>query len=172
MNAQSNQAGAARLNRTPTPRDVGEFIEQLHNANPHRVARPSAGAVAARCLDEMVEVCLAAGLSAGDIYAAVGDSLANQASKVSHARGATCVPSNVRGDPAELGEEIAGTCLVLKHLAFCCGVDWDRAETEHWAKFTGIEPSRFYTDAAGSLRVTKAHVLPATGEGVHQDRMG
>lgn len=123
-----------------------------------RVRTPRA--LAARALDEMVELALAAGMSPGDIYAAVGDSLHNQALKASRTRGCTVFPSELAQAPncSEMASELAGTMTVLKDFAFVGGIDLPRAEHAHWTALNTHPRSEYYADSVGTLRLSKPHV--------------
>lgn len=93
-----------------TSADVGSFVDSVAGT----IRSPAA--VAGRALEEMVELCLAASLTSGQIMEHVADALHNQALKATVGAGITVFPSQLQASPHELAEECADVSLVLKDL--------------------------------------------------------
>jgi len=149
--------------RAVSSAEVGLFVDHVwaNSSQPYR----SKAAVAHRALEEMVEVCLAAGVSPGGIYTAVTDSLANQALKQSKKDGRTVYPSQLSAevDIKELREEIADVRLVLLDLQYlvdnAASKDQDNVEREKWESF---KQKTFAVSDSGCLYAIKPHVVYAS----------
>lgn len=122
-----------------TPQTVGEFVDSISGAA--GVTRRTPQAVAGRLMEEVVELCLAAGLNPDKIMSHVMDSLHNQCVKAQRAchepAPSVVYPSRmfVRLDREELAEEMADCSLVMKDLAYLTGIDVSIAEDAKWSKF-------------------------------------
>lgn len=145
----------------PQPGDIGELVNSLHEAQSGQ--RRTVAAVAARAMEEMVELCLSAGLDSGSILSCVADALANQAMKQGHAQRCTVYPSEIRADqsPGGLVGQVADVRLLLKDLVFVAKVQGQPEAAENnlmqalrRAKLDGD----LYLDRQGTMRRRKSHV--------------
>ena len=145
----------------PQPSDIGELVDSLNQADSS--PRRTVAAVAARAMEEMVELCLSAGLNSGDILSSVADTLANQAMKQGYAQGYTVYPSEICADKTRRGlvGELADVRLLLKDLEYVAKVQGepDTAEKNvlqelQQAKLDGT----LYLDMQGTMRRRKPHV--------------
>lgn len=129
---------------------VGAFIDSV--AGPQRTP----AAVAARLLEEVVELCLAAGCDAGTIFAHVADSLHNQCLKAGERMGRTVFPTRIdAADAAEIGPEAADVSVLLKDLCHVARIDLTTYEQAKWAAFTKKE---FWVSPAGTIYAVKPHI--------------
>ena len=161
---ESKHVAMPSINTTglPEPADIGRLVDSL-GETPGGHRRKVAD-VAARALEEMVELCLATGLNSGAILSTVADALANQAIKQGHHQMRTVFPSEIAADtgPLEVAAEVADVRLTLKDLVWVAG-----NERVANAKERNIIPELLkardagdlYLDRAGTLRRRKAHVL-------------
>lgn len=128
---------------------VGGFIDSVAG----QVRTPKA--VAGRLLEEVVELALAAGVSALEVQGHVADALHNQALKASAAAGRTVFPSQLSADPTEVPEESADVSIVLKDFCHVAKVDLGAAESSKWAKFT---KKKFRVTPQGTIYAIKPHI--------------
>lgn len=138
--------------QSPTPQEVGRFIDGVAG----KVRTPAV--VAGRALEEMVELVLAAGLSPGEIMGHVIDSLHNQALKATSVSARTVFPSELvadRQDHAELAEECADVCILIKDLCYVAGIDLDPVEAAKWQAFTRKD---FRVTSKGTVYAVKPHI--------------
>ncbi len=148
--------------RTPEASDIGKLVDSLDE--PSMIRTRDVTAVAARAMEEMVELCLAAGLNSGAIMSAVVDALANQAIKQSHEFKRTVYPSEIDADTSiqELAGEVADVRLLLKDLLWVCGAEAEahQAELRLMTKLLAAKTAgELYLDHSGTMRRKKAHVL-------------
>lgn len=143
-----------------TPEMIGTFVDSVPGAITEAGRVRTTQGLAARALDEMVELALAAGLSPGEILCAVGDSLHNQALKASRKQGRTVFPSELTQDPCpeEMASELAGTITVLKDFAYVGRINVPLAEAAHWNSLNARPRAAFYADSRGTLRLSKPHI--------------
>lgn len=134
---------------SPSQKIVGDFIDGV--AGKQRT--PSA--VAGRLIEEATELCLASGLSAGDILAHVTDALHNQALKATLKNGQTVFPSEVVDSLDALPEECADVSLVLKDLAHVANINLHQQEQIKWEKFT---QKSFRVSDQGTVYAIKPHI--------------
>lgn len=134
---------------TPTPEIIGSFVDSVAG----KTRTPAA--VAGRLLEEIVELALDAGLDAGKIMGHVTDSLHNQALKATEAAGRTVFPSQISGNPGELGEECADASILLKDLCYVANIDLAPIESDKWARFT---QKKFRVSANGTIYAVKPHI--------------
>lgn len=133
----------------PSTAAVGAFIDSV--AGQHRTS----AAVAGRLTEEVVELALAAGLSAGQILGHVADALHNQSLKATEVQARTVFPSRLAGDKGELAEECADVSLVLKDLCHVAHVDLPAEEISKWRRFT---KKQFRVAPSGTLYAVKPHI--------------
>jgi hypothetical protein len=97
-----------------TPSEIGTFVNHLMLNNRRNPAR-----VALRCLEEMVELCLALGNHASSIHGAVADSIFNQALKLK-TQDTTVFPSQLSFAVVdeEVNKELADVSLTFADLRF------------------------------------------------------
>jgi NTP pyrophosphatase (non-canonical NTP hydrolase) len=133
-----------------TSADVGSFVDSVAGT----IRSPAA--VAGRALEEMVELCLAASLTSGQIMEHVADALHNQALKATVGAGITVFPSQLQASPHELAEECADVSLVLKDLCHVAKIDLDAEEIKKYTKFV---KKTFRVSTTGTLYATKPHVF-------------
>lgn len=140
----------------PTAWEVGQFINSK-TTNARRQRSPLD--VTGRLINEVTELALIMGLSAGDIHAQVTDSLANQASKLSYEEDRTILPSKLpeEGSYTEALREIADVRMVLKDLVYSLSATGviDRIEAEKWQEFITKE---FNVSLNGLLYSKKPHI--------------
>lgn len=130
-------------------KNVGQFIDGVAGQ------KRTTGAVAGRLIEESTELCLAAGLSAGDILAHVTDALHNQAIKATHKTGQTVFPSETTDSLNSLPEECADVSLVLKDLAYVANIDLHQQEQTKWEKFI---KKQFRVSEQGTVYAVKPHI--------------
>jgi len=135
-----------------TPNEIGTFIDSIAG----HVRTESS--VAGRLLEEVVELCLASGLSAGQILAHVADSLHNQSLKASATTGHTVFPSNLHGEINELPEECADVSLLVKDICHVAGIDIFEQEQ---VKFSAFKLKTFRVTEKGTVYAVKPHVVNA-----------
>lgn len=133
----------------PSTATVGAFIDSVAGQR-----RTPAG-VAGRLTEEVVELALAAGLSAGQVMGHVADALHNQSLKATEAQAKTVFPSQLAGDKGELAEECADVSLVLKDLCHVAHVDLPAEEAAKWDKFT---KKQFRVGPSGTIYAVKPHI--------------
>ncbi len=133
------------------PSIIGGFVDSI--AGKSRTPQALAG----RLLEEMIELCMATGLSHGDIMMHVTDAMHNQALKDSRKQGKTVFPSAHVSEfsKEEVAEEIADVGLVLKDLVYVTGVNQNAEEVKKWSKFTR---KQFRVSDKGTLYAVKAHI--------------
>lgn len=127
---------------------IGEFVDSKAG----QIRTPAA--VAGRLLEEVVELGLAAGLSAADVMGHVADALHNQALKAS-SEGKTIFPTQLTSERSELPEECADVQIVLKDLSYVAGVDLKFEEAAKWKKFT---QKHFRVSPNGTIYAIKPHI--------------
>lgn len=140
------------MSQVPTSQVVGRFVDGIAG----RTRSPAT--VAGRALEEMVELALAAGLSAGEVMGHVMDSLHNQALKETCASKKTVFPSGLAGgqlDIAALAEECADVHLLIKDLCYVSEIDLDAAEAAKWAAFVKKD---FRVTPEGVIYAVKPHI--------------
>lgn len=133
----------------PSTATVGSFIDSVAGQ------RRTPAAVAGRLTEEVVELALAAGLSAGQVMGHVADALHNQSLKATEAQAKTVFPSQLAGDKGELAEECADVSLVLKDLCHVAHVDLPGEETAKWSRFT---KKQFRVGHSGTIYAVKPHI--------------
>lgn len=110
------------MNEIVSSEEIGKFVDSIAGNS------RTTSAVAGRLIEEVVELGLAAGLTAGQILAHVTDSLYNQSIKASHQSGKTVFPSRLvascgDADHDEMADECADVSLILKDLCYIAKVD-------------------------------------------------
>jgi len=144
--------------------EVGQFIDQTTETEALWQPRRTAQAVGLRVLEELVELLLELQVKPGDIFAAVADSLANQAYKVSDMKGKTIFPSQliastrVKPSPTNVLEEAADVTLTLRDLLYRLGITEAvliATEREKWDRFIQKE---FAVSGKGCLYSKKPHI--------------
>lgn len=145
-----------------TSQIIGNFVDSVAG----NTRTPSA--VAGRLLEEVVELCLAAGLSGGDIQMHVTDALHNQSLKASAKANKTVFPSKLAPcfNPEDLSEEIADVGIVLKDLVYVCDANQNAAEVDKWNKFTR---KNFRVSPEGTLYATKVHIKESSLADLQQE---
>lgn len=133
----------------PSTATVGAFIDSVAGQ------RRTPAAVAGRLTEEVVELALAAGLSAGQVMGHVADALHNQSLKATEVQAKTVFPSQLAGDKTELAEECADVSLVLKDLCHVAHVDLPGEETAKWGRFT---KKTFRAAQGGTIYAVKPHI--------------
>ncbi|WP_341744755.1 hypothetical protein [Azonexus hydrophilus] len=133
----------------PTTATVGAFIDLVAGQ------RRTPAAVAGRLTEEVVELALAAGLSAGQVMGHVADALHNQSLKATETQAKTVFPSQLSGDKGELAEECADVSLVLKDLCHVAHVDLPGEEADKWDRFT---KKQFRVGPSGTIYAVKPHI--------------
>lgn len=133
----------------PSTATVGAFIDSVAGQ------RRTPAAVAGRLTEEVVELALAAGLSAGQVMGHVADALHNQSLKATEVQAKTVFPSQLAGDKTELAEECADVSLVLKDLCHVAHVDLPSEETAKWGRFT---KKQFRVGQSGTIYAVKPHI--------------
>lgn len=133
----------------PSTATVGTFIDSVAGQ------RRTPAAVAGRLTEEVVELALAAGLSAGQVMGHIADALHNQSLKATEAQAKTVFPSLLAGDKGELAEECADVSLVLKDLCHVAHVDLPGEETAKWSRFT---KKQFRVGPSGTIYAVKPHI--------------
>ena len=133
----------------PTTATVGTFIDSVAGQ------RRTPAAVAGRLTEEVVELALAAGLSAGQVMGHVADALHNQSLKATEAQAKTVFPAQLAGDKGELAEECADVSLVLKDLCHVAHVDLPGEEIAKWGRFT---KKQFRVGPSGTIYAVKPHI--------------
>lgn len=133
----------------PTTATVGTFIDSVAGQ------RRTPAAVAGRLTEEVVELALAAGLSAGQVMGHVADALHNQSLKATEMQAKTVFPSQLAGDNGELAEECADVSLVLKDLCHVAHVDLPGEEVAKWGRFT---KKQFRVGPSGTIYAVKPHI--------------
>jgi hypothetical protein len=131
---------------------IGTFVDKI--SSEAGVPQRTAPAVAGRLIEEVVELCLAAGLGPDKIMSHVMDSIHNQVGKAGRRAGRVIYPSQYKEDATieELGEEMADCSLVLKDLAYITGVNVGMEEDVKWAAFT---KRKFAVSPQGTLYAIK-----------------
>lgn len=117
--------------------------------------------VAGRLLEEVVELCLAAGLTTEQIYGHATDSIYNQYVKVSKASGGILYPSSYRFqfNKEELAGEIGDVRVMLEDVAYRAGLSCDFCyEDRKLAFYQKVKDGRFYANEKGLLYVRKPHM--------------
>lgn len=151
-----NEKSKALGPRQVDPIDIGTMVDIIaHNSRraPTRVAQ--------RVLEECVELCLATGMTAAQIYNGVADSIHNQCVKASTLR--TVFPSQYQEiyDRPSIIKEIADVRLVLLDLMHVCGSikigTVDNAIRAKFNKLKGYEVSDFVSDGH-TFYLKKAHI--------------
>jgi len=139
-----------------TQEDIGSFVDSIAG----KVRTPSA--VAGRLLEEVVELCLAAGMKSGDIYGHVTDALHNQCLKESERTGKTIFPSQLVAKFAsaedqfkEMAEESADVGLVHKDFCHVAHINQEHEENTKHAKFI---QKTFRIAENGTLYAVKSHI--------------
>lgn len=157
---QPTMGSSTAVTLLPQPSDIGELVDSLHDANSG--PRRTVSAVAARAMEEMVELCLSAGLDSGGILATVVDALANQAMKQGYVQSRTVYPSEIFADksPRALVSEMADVRLLLKDLEYVAmvqdqpdGAEKNVMQALQQAKLDGV----LYLDRQGTMRRRKPH---------------
>lgn len=133
----------------PSTATVGVFIDSVAGQ------RRTPAAVAGRLTEEVVELALAAGLSAGQVMGHVADALHNQSLKATEVQAKTVFPSQLAGDKEELAEECADVSLVLKDLCHVAHVDLPGEEAGKWGRFT---KKQFRVGQSGTIYAVKPHI--------------
>jgi len=133
----------------PSTATVGSFIDSVAGQ------RRTPAAVAGRLTEEVVELALAAGLSAGQVMGHVADALHNQSLKATEVQAKTVFPSQLAGDETELAEECADVSLVLKDLCHVAHVDLPGEEVAKWNRFT---KKQFRVGLSGTIYAVKPHI--------------
>lgn len=133
-------------------KEIGEFVDGI--ADKKRTPK----AVTGRLIEEVVELGLSVGMTPGEIFEHVADSLANQAMKVSLKKGHTVFPSEIESTyiAGDVSEECADVSLVLKDL---CHVTQTDLGAEEDAKFSRFKTLNFQVSPAGTLYGKKAHIV-------------
>lgn len=133
------------------PKEVGEFCRTVAGRS------PDISALAGRLLEEAAELGLACGLTVGEIFAHITDSVYNQAVKESYHSGETVFPSGLRR--AHSLVDVAGECadvvLMVKRLAF--EIDVDLAAVERRV-FEDFKQRDLYANTKGLIYARKPHV--------------
>jgi NTP pyrophosphatase (non-canonical NTP hydrolase) len=142
----------------PTVSDVGTFVDSVAGQ------RRTASAVAGRLIEEVTELGLATGLSAGQILAHVADALHNESLKAS--KNKTVFPSRLAIKDANLSDlaieeaKLTGECadvgLVLKDLCHVAKVNLAQAESSKWEKF---KRKKFVVTDQGTIYAAKSHIV-------------
>lgn len=156
----ADESGFEGFGDVPTPGDIGQLVDRIPNL---RDTTRTPAAVAGRALGEMVELCLAAGMDSGAIFAQVADGLANKALKASASCGVTIFPSELpkSSSRTEIACETADVRLALKDLTYVSQTQLlaDSAERECMASLLAAERTgNLYLDTMGTMRRRKAHV--------------
>lgn len=140
-----------------TATEIGTFIDQVAGQK----RKPSD--VAGRLIEEVTELCLSAGLTAGDIMAHVVDALHNQALKASK-DGDTVFPSALHTQ-SDQDDGIPGECadvsIVLKDFCHVAQVALDFEENLKWARFTR-KTNQYRVTPEGTVYLVKTHVKSST----------
>lgn len=133
-------------------KEIGEFVDGI--AGKKRTPR----AVAGRLIEEVVELGLSVGMTPGEIFEHVTDSLHNQALKSSLKKGRTVFPSEIESTyiTGDVSEECVDVSLVLKDLCHVTQTDLDAEED---AKFIRFRALNFQVSKAGTLYGQKAHIV-------------
>lgn len=135
---------------------IGKATDKVPGSEKRTVA-----SVSGRLLEEVVELCLAAGLTTEQIYGHVTDSVYNQYVKVSKNSGAIQYPSSYKFTPnmAELAGEIGDVRVMLEDVAYRAGLDCNGCfEDRKAAFFEKVSDGRFYANEKGLLYVRKPHM--------------
>lgn len=121
--------------------------------------------VAGRTLEECVELCLASGLTTGEIYSHVTDSIHNQYVKLAKQQGSIkypsesidCVSFEDRQD--EIAGEIGDVLCMLHDMAHVSNINIEEAYAIKLKSFIGkVESGKFYANKRGNLYVRKPHM--------------
>lgn len=139
---------AGGVNQAPTSAAVGAFIDSVAGQ------KRTPATVAGRLTEEVVELALAAGLTAGKIMGHVADALHNQSLKASEASLKTVFPSQLSGD-GDLPEECADVSLVLKDLCHVAHINLPQEEASKWSRFT---QKKFRVGPGGTIYAIKPHI--------------
>ena len=133
-------------------KEIGEFVDSV--AGQKRTPK----AVTGRLIEEVVELGLSVGMTPGEIFEHVTDSLTNQAMKLSHQTGKTVFPSQLSmvWHSSDVSEECADVSLVLKDLCHVTKTDLSAEEDKKHAKFKTLN---FQVSEAGTLYGKKAHII-------------
>lgn len=140
----------SKENARVSAEDIGAFVDSVAG----KVRTPAS--VSGRLLEEVVELCLAAGLNAGQVMAHVADALHNQSLKASKGADRTVFPSQLAGDSSELAEECADVGLLLKDLCWVSKIDQDAEEVKKHEQFI---KKTFRVSSNGTIYAVKSHVL-------------
>lgn len=135
---------------------IGEATDTVLGADKRTVA-----GVAGRLLEEVVELCLAAGLSTEQIYGHATDSIYNQYVKLSKNSGAIQYPSayKFQFSKEDLAGEIGDVRVMLEDVAHRAGLNADLCfEDRKLAFFQKVKEGRFYANNKGLLYVRKPHM--------------
>lgn len=135
---------------------IGKATDQVPGSEKRTVA-----SVAGRLLEEVVELCLAAGLTTEQIYGHATDSIYNQYVKVSKASGGILYPSSYRFqfNKEELAGEIGDVRVMLEDVAYRAGLSCDFCyEDRKLAFYQKVKDGRFYANEKGLLYVRKPHM--------------
>ena len=150
---------------TPTSRIFSTEIGKLADSVKGSEKRTSIS-VAGRTMEEMVELCLAAGMTTGEIYEHVNDAIFNQFLKSSRTRGDIHYPSEPMMDvdlehrTDLIADEIADVSIMLQDLAHVSNVNIDHAVAFKTQIFKDkIESGQFYANSSGNLYVRKPHMV-------------
>ncbi len=144
----------------PTVIEVGSLVDRIA-----RNDRRSPQRIAQRCLEEMIELCLATGLRYGQITSSVADAVHNQCLKSSQYR--TVFPSQYEElyDSSAVRKEAADVRLVMLDLLYVCGLNESSVRQQMLDKFAKLK-SHSLTDFATdghTFYLKKPHVsAPAT----------
>lgn len=133
-----------------TAADIGSFIDS--KAGKLRTAKDVSG----RIMEEVTELCLCSGMSAGEILACVADALHNQSLKASSRQQQTVFPSQLTDVIDDLPQEIADVQVFLKDLAYITGTDIHKEEQVKWSAFIKKE---FRVSERGTLYAIKPHIV-------------
>ncbi|TXG96138.1 MAG: hypothetical protein E6R08_10215 [Nevskiaceae bacterium] len=135
----------------PSSAEIGEFIDS--KAGNLRTPKACAG----RLLEEVVELCLKNGMTAGEIYGHVDDSIFNQCLKEGLRLDKTVFPSQINqaGRFDERREEAADVYHFLADYCHVDGIDLPKAARDKQNEF--IKKS-FRVSANGTLYAIKGHV--------------
>ena len=137
------------------PHDVGNLVDKIaHND------RRSPTRVAGRTLEEMTELCLSVGLTAGQIYTHVGDAIHNQCLKASTLR--TVFPSQYIEvyDRKAVAKEIADVRLTLLDLMYVCVLREDTIQKQMRSKFNKLraQPIENFATDGQTFYLKKPHI--------------
>lgn len=129
-----------------TSKIVGKFVDSKGGV------KRKAKAVTGRLIEEVVELALSCGLTTGEIFGHVADSLHNQSLKASTEK--TIAPSRLTDSIENVVGEIADVSIITKDLAYVLKVDLPSAEQAKWNEFIKKD---FHVTESGLIYAKKPH---------------